>query len=149
AVDDMLVDPTGRWRSASMLAGPRALCGTVLRSDDDTGGPLLGDREHGASPPHRYRAGTQTAMSHVPGGPPLRIALLGTRGVPASYSGFETCAEELGARLAARGHAVTVYCRVPHIAYPGREYRGMRLVKLPTIRSKHLDTIAHSALASL
>lgn len=81
--------------------------------------------------------------------PALRIALLGTRGVPASYSGFETCAEELGARLAARGHDVTVYCRVPHIAYPGRFYRGMRLVKLPTIRSKHLDTLVHTLLSSL
>ena len=80
---------------------------------------------------------------------PLRIAMLGTRGVPASYSGFETCAEELGARLAARGHAVTVYCRVPHIAYAGRSYRGMRLVKLPTIRSKHFDTIAHAFLSSV
>lgn len=79
----------------------------------------------------------------------LRIAILGTRGVPASYSGFETCAEELGARLAARGHAVTVYCRVPHISYPGTTYRGMRLVKLPTIRAKHFDTIAHTLLASL
>jgi glycosyltransferase involved in cell wall biosynthesis len=75
--------------------------------------------------------------------------MLGTRGVPASYSGFETCAEELGARLAARGHEVTVYCRVPHIAYPGSAYRGMRLVKLPTIRAKHLDTIVHAALSSL
>jgi glycosyltransferase involved in cell wall biosynthesis len=80
---------------------------------------------------------------------PLRVALLGTRGVPASYSGFETCAEELGARLGARGHEVTVYCRVPHISYEGREYRGMRLCKLPTIRSKHLDTIVHSLLSSL
>jgi glycosyltransferase involved in cell wall biosynthesis len=80
---------------------------------------------------------------------PLRIALLGTRGVPASYSGFETCAEELGARLAARGHAVTVYCRVPHITYPGDTYRGMRLVKLPTIRQKHFDTIAHAFMSSL
>lgn len=79
----------------------------------------------------------------------LRIALLGTRGVPARYSGFETCAEELGARLAERGHAVTVYCRVPHVQYPGREYRGMRLVKLPTIATKHLDTLAHSFLSSL
>jgi glycosyltransferase involved in cell wall biosynthesis len=79
----------------------------------------------------------------------LRIAMLGTRGVPASYSGFETCVEELGARLVARGHDVTVYCRVPHIAYPGTTYRGMRLVKLPTIRSKHLDTIAHTLLSSL
>jgi glycosyltransferase involved in cell wall biosynthesis len=79
----------------------------------------------------------------------LRVGLIGTRGVPASYSGFETCAEELGARLAARGHAVTVYCRVPHVTYPGDHYRGMRLVKLPTIRSKHLDTIVHALLSSL
>src|SRR5262249_20575246 len=75
--------------------------------------------------------------------------MLGTRGVPASYSGFETCAEELGRRLAARGHEVTVYCRVPHVSYPGSTYTGMRLVKLPTIRSKHLDTIVHTLLASL
>ena len=85
----------------------------------------------------------------MPGNAPLRVALLGTRGVPASYSGFETCAEELGARLAARGHQVTVYCRVPHISHAGSEYRGMRLVKLPTVRSKHLDTIVHSFLSSI
>src|SRR5215510_13245184 len=83
------------------------------------------------------------------GNRPLRIAMLGTRGVPASYSGFETCAEELGARLAARGHAVSVYCRVPHITYSGTTYRGMRLHKLPTIRSKHLDTITHTLLSSM
>jgi len=78
----------------------------------------------------------------------IRIGMLGTRGVPASYSGFETCVEELGARLAARGHDVTVYCRVPHVTYKGSAYRGMRLVKLPTIRSKHLDTITHSLLSA-
>jgi len=69
----------------------------------------------------------------------IRIAMLGTRGAPASYSGFEICVEELGARLASRGHDVTAYCRVPHITFEGTSYRGMRLVKLPTIRSKHLD----------
>jgi glycosyltransferase involved in cell wall biosynthesis len=79
----------------------------------------------------------------------MRIGMLGTRGVPASYSGFETCVEELGTRLAARGHDVTVYCRVPHITYKGNTYRGMRLVKLPTIRSKHLDTITHSLLSAV
>ena len=78
----------------------------------------------------------------------MRVAMLGTRGVPASYSGFETCAEELGARLAARGHDVTVYCRVPHITHEGTSYRGMRLVKIPTIRTKHLDTITHSLLSA-
>ena len=79
----------------------------------------------------------------------IRIAMLGTRGVPASYSGFETCVEELGSRLAAHGHDVTVYCRVPHITHEGNSYRGMRLIKLPTIRSKHLDTITHSLLSAV
>ena len=43
----------------------------------------------------------------------MKIALLGTRGIPASYSGFETCVEQLGKRLVERGHEVTVYCRTP------------------------------------
>lgn len=77
----------------------------------------------------------------------LRIAMVGTRGVPANYSGFETCVEELGARLVERGHQVTVYCRSHHVQYPGDQYRGMRLVKLPTIRNKYLDTIVHTALS--
>lgn len=79
----------------------------------------------------------------------MKIALLGTRGVPASYSGFETCVEQLGQRLVERGHAVTVYCRKHHITYPGDTYQGMRLVKLPTITNKYLDTIVHSFLSSL
>lgn len=73
--------------------------------------------------------------------------MLGTRGVPASYSGFETCVEELGSRLVKRGHEVTVYCRSHHITYPGDTYRGMRLVKLPSVRRKHLETIVHTFLS--
>lgn len=80
---------------------------------------------------------------------PLRIALLGTRGVPSSYSGFETCVEELGRRLVERGHEVTVYCRSHHVEDVGPEYRGMRLVRLPTVRNKYLDTIVHSFLSSV
>lgn len=95
------------------------------------------------------RADASEGRADAAAGPRLRIAMLGTRGVPASYSGFETCAEELGARLHARGHEVTVYCRVPHVAYAGAAYRGMRLVKLPTIRAKHLDTLAHTLLSSV
>ncbi len=79
----------------------------------------------------------------------MKIALLGTRGVPASYSGFETCVEELGSRLVQRGHQVTVYCRPHHVTYPHATYKGMRLVKLPTIANKYLDTIVHSFLSSL
>jgi glycosyltransferase involved in cell wall biosynthesis len=76
----------------------------------------------------------------------MRIALLGTRGIPASYGGFETFAEELSARLAARGHEVTVYCRKP---FPQPRYRGVRLQCLPTIHHKYLDTLAHAFLSTL
>jgi glycosyltransferase involved in cell wall biosynthesis len=76
----------------------------------------------------------------------MRIALLGTRGIPANYGGFETFAEELTVRLAERGHDVTVYCRDRH---PAREYRGVKLAYLPTIRHKYLDTIAHTCLSTI
>jgi len=79
----------------------------------------------------------------------LRIALLGTRGIPANYGGFETCVEELAPRLAALGHDVTVYCRRPHISYSDDTYRGVKLVKLPTIRNKYLDTIVHTSLSAI
>lgn len=79
----------------------------------------------------------------------MKIALLGTRGIPASYSGFETCVEQLGQRLVERGHEVTVYCRSHHIMYEGDYYKGMRLIKLPTIANKYFDTIVHSFISSL
>ncbi len=78
---------------------------------------------------------------------PLKIAILGTRGVPANYGGFETLVEELGARLAGRGHHVTVYGRRAHIGYRQPTYRGMRLVLLPTIARKYLDTVVNTFLA--
>jgi glycosyltransferase involved in cell wall biosynthesis len=80
---------------------------------------------------------------------PLHIAMMGSRGIPASYSGFETCVEQLSVRLVERGHHVTVYCRSHHIKWPEKTYKGVRLVKLPTIASKHLDTIAHTFLSML
>jgi glycosyltransferase involved in cell wall biosynthesis len=79
----------------------------------------------------------------------MKIALMGTRGVPASYSGFETCVEQLGLRLVQRGHEVSVYCRVPFISYPGSSYKGMRLIKLPTWQNKYFDTLVHSFISSL
>jgi glycosyltransferase involved in cell wall biosynthesis len=79
----------------------------------------------------------------------LKIAILGTRGIPANYGGFETFAEELSIRLAARGHRVTVYCRSHHTDRALREYRGVRLVVLPTVRSKYFDTVVHAFLSSL
>ena len=75
----------------------------------------------------------------------MHIALVGTRGIPARYGGFETFAEELSTRLAARGHRVTVYCRQPHTA---TQYRGVDLRYLPTIRHKYFDTVAHTAVST-
>jgi len=77
----------------------------------------------------------------------MRIALVGTRGIPAAYSGFETAVEHLAERLTARGHEVTVYCR-PHMTERRDTHAGARLVHLPTIRSKHLDTLAHTLLST-
>src|SRR5215471_913896 len=76
----------------------------------------------------------------------MRVALLGTRGIPANYGGFETFAEELSTRLVARGHEVTVYCRERH---PAPTYPGFRLQYLATIRHKYFDTIAHTAVSTL
>jgi glycosyltransferase involved in cell wall biosynthesis len=79
----------------------------------------------------------------------MRIAILGTRGIPASYSGFETAAEQLAERLTARGHDVVVYCR-PHVVDRRiKTYKGARLVHIPTVRNKYLDTFAHTSLAAL
>jgi glycosyltransferase involved in cell wall biosynthesis len=79
----------------------------------------------------------------------MKIALLGTRGVPAAYGGFETLAEELSARLAARGHDVTVYARPHGVASVVSAHRGARVVHLPTLRQKYLDTVVHTALSGL
>jgi glycosyltransferase involved in cell wall biosynthesis len=76
----------------------------------------------------------------------VRIALVGTRGIPANYGGFETFAEEISTRLAARGHQVTVYCR-QRSSQP--TYRGVRLQYLPTIRHKYFDTVAHTFVSTL
>lgn len=79
----------------------------------------------------------------------MRIAILGTRGIPASYGGFETFAEHLSTRLVARGHEVTVYGRTHYVSPRELEYHGVRLKVLPTIRHKYFDTVVHAFLSSV
>lgn len=74
----------------------------------------------------------------------LRIAILGTRGIPGNYGGFETFAEEFAARLVDRGHRVTVYCRRGNAAGRLRTHRGVELVHLPAVRHKYAETITHT-----
>jgi glycosyltransferase involved in cell wall biosynthesis len=68
----------------------------------------------------------------------MKIAILGTRGVPANYGGFETCAEELSVGLVKKGHEVVVYCRKGNSDLS--EYKGVKLISLPRINNKYLDT---------
>ena len=79
----------------------------------------------------------------------MRIAILGTRGIPANYGGFETFAEHLSTRLVARGHDVTVYCRAHYVSPRQIEFQGVRLKVLPTIRHKYFDTVVHTFLSAL
>jgi glycosyltransferase involved in cell wall biosynthesis len=78
----------------------------------------------------------------------LRVAFIGGRGVVSKYSGIETYYEQMGTRLAKMGHDVTAYCRT-YFTPSGKHYKGMRVVRLPTIRSKHLETVVHTFLSTL
>lgn len=78
----------------------------------------------------------------------LRIGVIGARGVPATFGGIERHVEEIGARMSDAGHEVTVFARTNYLEDPVSVYRGMRVVALPTVSSKHLDAIVHSGLAT-
>lgn len=92
-----------------------------------------------------------------PGTGALRIGMIGTRGVPAAYGGFETAIEEIGARLAERGHEVVVHCRRGNAAKLSGDpatpdpdtHRGMRLVHLPAVHGKAVETLSHTTLSGL
>ena len=80
--------------------------------------------------------------------PTLRIAFIGGRGVISKYSGIETYYEEAGKQLVAMGHLVTAYCR-NYFTPPVAEHNGIRVVRLPTFRSKHFETLVHTFLSTL
>jgi glycosyltransferase involved in cell wall biosynthesis len=73
--------------------------------------------------------------------------MIGQKGVPATYGGIERHVEELAKGLASSGHAVRVYCR-RHYTPRGARLPGVKLVRLPSVNTKHLDAITHVALSS-
>lgn len=78
----------------------------------------------------------------------LRVAIIGSRGIPAKYGGFETFAEELAPRLVVRGHDITVYCRRGYTGQdPPATYRGVRLEYPPFVPIKALETLTHELAA--
>ena len=131
----VLVEPSPRGIAEGLRAGAAA---------GDRGAAARG-RAGARGPLHPGGHGAGRLGGGEGGG--VRIAMVGTRGIPAAYSGFETAVERLAERFAARGHEVTVYCR-PHMTERRHEHAGARLVHLPTIRSKHLDTLAHTLVST-
>ncbi len=79
----------------------------------------------------------------------MRIAMIGTRGVPAHYGGFETAIEEIGQRLVTLGHEVVVFCRTPEGQEKLDTFKGMELVHLPALPKRSLETLSHTTLSVL
>jgi glycosyltransferase involved in cell wall biosynthesis len=79
----------------------------------------------------------------------MRIAMIGLRGLPATFGGIERHVEELGTRLVARGHEVVVFCRPQYVGDSRTEYRGVRLVQVPTPARVGAEAFVHSALSTV
>jgi glycosyltransferase involved in cell wall biosynthesis len=79
----------------------------------------------------------------------MKIAYIGLKGLPGTFSGIETHVHELGTRLARRGHEVVAYVRPQYTPLYVDSDEGIRLLRLPTIATKHLDATVHSFLAAL
>ena len=72
----------------------------------------------------------------------MRIAMIGQKGLPATYGGIEKHVEEIARRLVSRGHEVTVYCRL-YYTPAGASCDGVQLLRRPSFHTKHLDTASH------
>ncbi len=97
---------------------------------------------------HEKRERLYHSVSHRLSLPTFRVAMIGSRGVPANYSGVETYVEQVGRHLVEQGAEVAVYCHSQYVSARGM-YRGMSLRFVPTIPTKHLETIVHTFLATV
>ena len=75
--------------------------------------------------------------------------MVGQKGLPATFGGIEHHVEEVGQRLASRGHHVTVYCRTTYGQCGARTSWELELRTSPTVGTKHLDAIVHSGTSTL
>ncbi len=80
---------------------------------------------------------------------PMKIAFVGLRGIPAVYGGVDRVVEEISTGLASRGHEITVYCWKNLYKQRLKEYRGVKLVYLPTIPIRYVGTLIHTLLGCL
>ncbi len=78
----------------------------------------------------------------------MRIAFIGQKGLPAQNGGIERYVENLSANLAKRGHEVLVYSRYYYRAGI-KEYKGVRIIAVPSLKSKNFEAITHTFFACL
>jgi glycosyltransferase involved in cell wall biosynthesis len=79
----------------------------------------------------------------------MKIAIIGSKGIPATYGGVERHVEELATRLASFGNDITVYSRKWYTNFDGDNYKGVSIKNIKSIRTKSLDTISYTFLATL
>jgi glycosyltransferase involved in cell wall biosynthesis len=78
----------------------------------------------------------------------MRVAMIGQKGIPATWGGIERHVDEIASRLVPRGIDVDVFCRL-YYTPAGTEYHGVRLLRRPSLHTKHFDTITHVTWATL
>jgi glycosyltransferase involved in cell wall biosynthesis len=79
----------------------------------------------------------------------MKIAIIGIRGIPFVYSGFEAFAEQFSQKFSQKGHKITVYCRSNYFSKKNSTYKNISLVYLPTLKTKMFETIIHSFFATI
>ena len=77
----------------------------------------------------------------------LKISIIGSRGYPYVYSGYETLVKELSERLIKKGHTVRVYCHRSLFKYKPRFVNGIELIYMPSIETKFLSQFVNSLLS--
>lgn len=79
----------------------------------------------------------------------MKIAILGTRGIPSGYSGYEAFAEEIGTRFVEKGHELTIYAHANMFEEKPPVYRGIQIKYLPCLQGKNTSQFSHSLLSTL
>lgn len=79
----------------------------------------------------------------------MKIAIIGIRGIPVIYSGFESFVENLAPTLVKNNFIVCVYCRSAYVNFGRKHYKKVKLISIPTVKSKNLESFIHSFLSTI
>jgi glycosyltransferase involved in cell wall biosynthesis len=88
-------------------------------------------------------------MPDIPGNEKLKVAILGAKGYPYVYGGYDTLVKELGERLQIRGVDLRVYCHRSLFKEKPPIVNGIKLIYTPAIETKSLTQLTHSFISML